>query len=243
VKGRTFYFELFTFYLAFMALGMCLFLGGCAASAQASVEIGGFVEPADFDPAVPSPESITGHAVAAKAIRYDALDRYARALADASKLVTFTSYGQSHEGRALYYLTITSEANHRRLEQIKADNAKLSDPRKINGAAQADRLVNSLPAVAWLNYSIHGDELSSTEAAMYVAYHLVAERSPASHKLLDEVVIHLNPLVNPDGRERYLSYLEQLTGVVSSPDYQAMQGAGEPLSVRSQPRLARASSA
>ncbi|MBL7187367.1 MAG: hypothetical protein ISS70_13680 [Phycisphaerae bacterium] len=222
-EARTSYFGLFTFYLAFMALGMCLFLGGCAASAQASADTGGFVEPVDFDPAVPSPESITGHAVAAKAVRYDALERYARALADASKLVTFTSYGQSHEGRTLYYLTITSEANQRRLEQIKADNAKLSDPRKLGGSAQAERLVNSLPAVAWLNYSIHGDELSSTEAAMYVAYHLVAERSQASHKLLDEVVIHLNPLVNPDGRERYLSYLEQLTGVVSSPDYQAMQ--------------------
>ena len=208
---------------AVAALAMCIFLSSCAAGAQASAGTGGFVERVDFDPAVPSPESITGHAVAERAVRYDALERYARALADASNLVTFTSYGKSHEGRTLYYLTITSEANHRRLEQIKADNTKLSDPRKLGGAAQADRLVDSLPAVAWLNYSIHGDELSSTEAAMYVMYHLVAERSVAGRKLLDEVVIHLNPLVNPDGRERYLSYLEQLTGVVSSPDYQAMQ--------------------
>ncbi len=223
MKGRTSYFELFTFYLAVTALGTCLFLGGCAASAQASANIGSFVEPVDFDPATPSPESITGHAVAAKAVRYDALERYARALADASKLVTFTSYGKSHEGRTLYYLTITSEGNHRRIEKIKADNAKLSDPRKLGGSAQAQRLVNSLPAVAWLNYSIHGDELSSTEAAMYVAHHLAAERGRANRRLLDEVVIHLNPLVNPDGRERHLSYLEQLTGVVSSPDYQAMQ--------------------
>ncbi|MHC4120892.1 MAG: M14 family metallopeptidase, partial [Planctomycetota bacterium] len=208
---------------AVAALGMCVFLGSCAASAQASAETGRFVEPVDFDPAVPSPESITGHAVAEKAVRYDALRRYAQALADASKLVTLTQYGRSHEGRTLYYLTITSEANHKRIEQIKADNARLSDPRKIGSSAQAERLADSLPAVAWLNYSIHGDELSSTEAALYVAYHLAAERSAANRRLLDEVVIHLNPLVNPDGRERYLSYLEQLTGVVSSPDYQAMQ--------------------
>jgi hypothetical protein len=223
VKARTFYFELSTFYFACAALGICLFLGGCASSAQASADTGGFVESADFDPTVPSPEAIIGHAVAAKAVRYDALERYARALAEASRLVKLTSYGKSHEGRTLYYLTITSEANHRRLERIKADNAKLADPRKLGGQAQAERLVNSLPTVAWLNYSIHGDELSSTEAALYVMYHLAAERGAANRKLLDEVVIHLNPLVNPDGRERQLSYLQQLTGVVSSPDYQAMQ--------------------
>lgn len=223
MRGKPFYFGLFTFYLALAASGMCLLLGSCAASAQASAEKGGFVESADFDAGVPSPESITGHAIAEKAVRCDVLARYARTLAEASSLVTLTTYGQSHEGRALFYLTITSEANHRRLEQIKADNAKLSDPRKLDRTAQAGRLVDSLPAVAWLNYSIHGDELSSTDAALYVMYHLAAERSPATRRLLDEVVIHVNPLVNPDGRERYLSYLEQLTGVVSSPDYQAMQ--------------------
>ena len=205
------------------AMSMCLFLGSCAASAQASGKTGGFVEQADFDPAVPSPESVIGHAVADKAVRYAALERYLQALAEASELVTLTSYGQSHEGRALYYLTITSQANHRRLGQIKADNGKLSDPRKLDGAGQADRLVDNLPAVAWLNYSIHGDELSSTEAALYVAYHLAAARNPANRKILDEVVVHLNPLVNPDGRERYLSHLEQLTGIVSSPDLQSMQ--------------------
>ena len=201
MKARTSYFQLSTFYFACAALGMCLLLGGCAASAQASADTGGFIESADLDRGVPSPESIIGHAVAAKAVRYDALERYALALAEASKLVKFTSYGKSHEGRTLYYLTITSEANHRRLDRIKADNAKLADPRKLGGPAQAERLVDSLPAVAWLNYSIHGDELSSTEAALYVMYHLAAERSAANRRLLDEVVVHLNPLVNPDGRE------------------------------------------
>ncbi|MHC4329103.1 MAG: M14 family metallopeptidase [Planctomycetota bacterium] len=220
---RTDHPRIYTYFPVAAAMGMCLLLGSCAASAQASAKAGGFVEQADFDPAVPSPESVIGHAVADKAVRYAALERYLQALAEASELVTLTSYGQSHEGRALYYLTITSQANHRRLEQIKADNGKLSDPRKLDGAGQADKLVDNLPAVAWLNYSIHGDELSSTEAALYVAYHLAAAKDPANRKLLDEVVVHLNPLVNPDGRERYLSHLEQLTGVVSSPDIQSMQ--------------------
>ncbi|MFH1719717.1 MAG: M14 family metallopeptidase, partial [Planctomycetota bacterium] len=214
------------YFFVMVAVVMCLLLGSCGAKSQAQLTNQAppqFVESADFDPAIPTPESIIGHAVAAKAVRYSTLARYLHALAEASKEVTLTAYGQTHEGRTLYYLTITSEANHKRLARIKADNAKLSDPRKLNEPGQANQLAKTLPAVAWLNYSIHGDELSSTEAAMYVAYHLAAARDDANRKLLDQVVIHINPLVNPDGRERYLSHLEQLTGVVSSPDYQAMQ--------------------
>jgi hypothetical protein len=238
----------------------CFSLGSCGANAQARVRgqtqpaNGGseqvqafglaFVEPANYNPDIPTPESIIGHAVAERAVRYPALIRYLQTLADASEQVTLTAYGKTHEGRTLYYLTITSRANHKRLDQIKADNVKLSDPRKsrpsegrgkLKASGQASqqpagsnqslagRLIETLPAVAWLNYSIHGDELSSTDAAMYVAYHLAAAEDQATRKLLDQVVVHINPLVNPDGRERYLSHLEQLTGAVSSPDLQSMQ--------------------
>ena len=182
-----------------------------------------FVDDADYARDVPTPESIVGHAIGAKAVRYGTLAGYLYALAQASDRVTLTSYGQSHEGRRLYYLTITSRANHERLDRIRSDNAKLADPRKLKGTAQADQIIKDHPAVAWLNYSIHGDELSSTDAALFVAYHLTASRDEATRKLLDETVIHIDPLVNPDGRERYLSHLQQLTGVVSSPDLQSMQ--------------------
>ncbi|MHC4559241.1 MAG: M14 family metallopeptidase [Planctomycetota bacterium] len=225
-KGKINRSHMYIYFSAVVTTVLCLFLCSCGASAQSRF-IGRvsepFVEPADLNPAIPTPESIIGHAVAAKAVRYDALIRYLRALSEASQQVTLTSYGQSHEGRALYYLTITSQANHRRLEQIKADNGKLSDPRTLDSAEQAERLVDNMPAVAWLDYSIHGSELSSTDAALYVAYHLAAAKDKTNQNLLDEVVVHINPLVNPDGRERYLSHLEQLTGVVSSPDVQSMQ--------------------
>jgi len=204
----------------------CLLLGSCKASAQehlSSQTQTPFVEQADLNSAIPVPESIIGHAIGSEAVRYPVLVRYLQALAKASDRVTLTDYGQTHEGRTLYYLTITSPANHKRLDRIKESCAKLSDPRKLEGSQQANRLVDTLPAIAWLNYSIHGDELSSTDAAMYVAYHLAAAEDQATKKLLDQVVVHINPLVNPDGRERYLSHLEQLTGVVSSPDYQSMQ--------------------
>ena len=205
-------------------MGLLLCTCGISAPAPLSGEaVVPFVEAADYDAAIPSPESIIGHAVAEKAVRYSALVRYLEALAQASERVTLSTYGQTHEGRPLYHLTITSRANHRRLERIKDQNAKLSDPRQLENTQQGDTLVATLPAVAWLNYSIHGDALSSTDAAMVLAYHLAAAQDSDTQSLLDEVVVHIIPLVNPDGRERYLSHLEQLTGVVSSPDLQSMQ--------------------
>ncbi len=201
----------------------CAVLGSTGTLRAAEDTVLPFVADADYDPAIPTPERIVGHAVAEKAVRYPALVAYLHALAEASNRVTLTSYGRTHEGRTLYYLTITDPANHERLDQIKADNARLADPRTLDDAEQGDRLVAELPAIAWMNYSIHGDELSSTDAAMFVAYHLAASRSDAERDLLRQVVVHLNPLVNPDGRERYLSHLQQLTGAVSSPDLQSMQ--------------------
>ena len=65
----------------------------------------------DLDPDIPAPGEVIGHEIGAAAVRYDALVRYLHALDDASDLVTLRSYARTHEGRELYYLTITSKAN------------------------------------------------------------------------------------------------------------------------------------
>jgi hypothetical protein len=184
------------------------------------------LDPKTVDPAVPSPASILGHPVGQRPVRYEALDRYFKALADASPLVTLTPYAQSHEGRTLHYLTITSQPNHGRLEAIRTDNVKLADPRRIRDPQDADRIIETLPGIAWMAYSIHGDELSSTDAAIQVAYHLAAGTDEGTRKLREELVVHIDPLMNPDGRERYLEQLEHLAGKTPNPDYQAMQHGG-----------------
>lgn len=185
-----------------------------------------FVLPGNYDEAVPTPESVIGHPVGATAVRYDALVKYLRALEEASPYVTMTPYAESHEGRTLYYLTIATEQNHRRLEEIRAGAARLADPRLLTGDPDAEQLVSSLPGIAWMAYSIHGDELSGTDAAMQLAYRLTAGWDDETRRLRDELVIHIDPLMNPDGRERYLTQIQQLTGKISSTDPQSMQHAG-----------------
>jgi hypothetical protein len=179
-----------------------------------------------LDGSVPAPRSVIGHEIGDGAVRYDALVRYLRALSESSPLVTLTPTAQTHEGRTLYYLTITSAENHARLERIREDAAKLADPRRLNDGDEADRIVETLPGIAWLAYSIHGDELSSSDAAIEVAYRLAAGTEASTRRLREDLVIHIDPLQNPDGRERYLNQLESLTGKVANTDYQSMQHSG-----------------
>ncbi|MHC4219526.1 MAG: M14 family metallopeptidase, partial [Planctomycetota bacterium] len=182
--------------------------------------------PTDVDASIPSPASVLGHPIGERAAGYESVIGYLRELVEASDLVTMTPYARSHEGRALYYLTITSADNHDRIDEIKADNAKLADPRGLADAQEADRIIAGMPGVAWLAYSIHGDELSSSDAAMQVAYLLAAGTDDATRTLRDEMVIHIDPLMNPDGRQRYLGQLQTLTGKVPNPDYQSMPHRG-----------------
>lgn len=180
----------------------------------------------NLDPKVPTPESVLGYAIGDRPARYEPMVRYLQALAEASPMVKLTQSAETHEGRAIYYLTISSEANLAKLDRIKSDNAKLADPRKLKSEEEGDRIADGLPGIAWLAYSIHGDELSSTDAALQVAYWLTAGTDEATRRLRDELVVHIDPLMNPDGRERYLGQLQHLQGKVPNTDFQGMQHGG-----------------
>src|SRR6185503_19257826 len=135
-------------------------------------------------------------------VRYDELVRYMQALDAASDVVSIESHGQTHEGRTLYHVIITSSANQADLARIKADNAKLADPRNLSDADQA-AIIDKLPAIAWMAYSIHGDEISPADSAMQLMHRLASGEDDAIKRLREEVVTIIDPMQNPDGRERY----------------------------------------
>ena len=212
-----------------LVLGLCfiLFWGcgviGAAEGKDKAQTLIPFVDPATLDSKIPPPSSIIGFEVGEKAVRYDPLMRYLEVLADSSDRIIINPIGKTHEGRTLVHLIITSPENQQRLEQIKADNGKLADPRKLPNAKAGYELIESHPATAILAYSIHGDELSSTDAAMQLAYQLAAGIDEGTISLLDQVVTIIDPLQNPDGRERHLASIEQRTGAISSTDGQHIQ--------------------
>ncbi|MCH6553094.1 MAG: peptidase M14, partial [Acidobacteria bacterium] len=104
------------------------------------------------------------------------VERYLHELAQASPKVRLVRYAESWEGRALYYLIVASEANMARLDEIKAGMQRLADPRSVS-EAETKKLIQTLPAVTWLEYGVHGNEISSTDAGLLTAYHLAAAQN------------------------------------------------------------------
>lgn len=150
----------------------------------------------DFDPDIPRPESVIGHPLGERIARNDLLVRYLRMLAEMSPRITVEDIAYTHEGRPILGLTITSPENHQRLDAIKAAHVALSDP----GSAQ--EVDADMPVVTWLNYGVHGAEVSSTDSSMAVAYHLAAAQGAEIEATLEQSVIILIAVFNPDGNSR-----------------------------------------
>ena len=102
------------------------------------------------------------------------LEALSEAAPDRSKLVR---YGESFEGRELVYLIISSPETMARLDEAREENLRLADPRSL-AEGEAEELIERAPAVVWLAYSVHGDESSSSDAALVTAYSLLADTPP-----------------------------------------------------------------
>lgn len=122
-------------------------------------------------------------------------------ISDCTKL---DCYGESAQGRKLMRLTIASAASLARLDDIRRGASTLSN---CSTEAEARAVAEQMPLVVWMGFGIHGDELSCTDAAIEIARHLIAGRDGATRKLLESLVIHLDPMANPDGRERCLGHV------------------------------------
>ena len=184
-----------------------------------------FFPGANYDARIPTPDALLGWPIGSKAATHAEIERCVKAWAEASDRATLVEYARSYEGRALYYMVVTSPANHARLDRIKADLARLADPRETP-RAEADRLVGSLPAVAWMAYSIHGDEMSGADAALAVAYHLVASTDDDVRAMLDDTVVIIDPLMNPDGRDRFIQQVVEHRGAIPTVDDQSVTHTG-----------------
>ena len=126
-----------------------------------------------FDPEIPTQEEVLGFRPAVRPMRHAELMQYLGVLVEASPRVRMIEYSRSHEGRPLVYLAVGDEAVVGELDAFREAHVRRLDPRG-RPAAEDGPLLAEAPAVAWMAYGIHGDELSSTDAAAALAYWLVA---------------------------------------------------------------------
>ncbi|MBU0983774.1 MAG: hypothetical protein KKA42_07875 [candidate division Zixibacteria bacterium] len=178
-----------------------------------------------YDPEVPHPNDYLKHPLGQWPLRYVELLEYIKAVDAASDRVTIEQAGATFEDRPLMNVFISTPEHIARLDAIRADLNTLADPAGLAGTA-LDGLVQDLPAAAWLGYTIHGDEVSGTDAAAMLIYQLAAGTDEGTLTILNNVVTIVNPLQNPDGRERYLAMLQTYKSSVPNYNRSAMQHQG-----------------
>lgn len=172
-----------------------------------------------YDDAIPTPEEIIGHQIGTKHTAPHQVVAYFEAVAEASDRVVLEQHGETYGGRPLIHAFVTSPENLGRLDEIQAANRQLSEaPDEVTDAMLEDR-----PAVAYMGYSIHGDEASGTEAAVLLLYHLAAGSGPEVDAALNNIVTIIDPLFNPDGRHRFTSWVNSNRGETPTADPQSRE--------------------
>ncbi len=195
-------------------------------SSKATIDTVPFYANGTYDPAIPSPSDLLDDPIGQWPLRYPELVKYLEAIEGKTGRIAIETHGQTYERRKLYNVFISSEANMAKLDELRTEMNKLAEPSLGATAAEIDELAQSLPAFAWLGYSIHGDEVSGVDAAAQLIYQLAAGTDQATLDLLDQVVVIIDPTQNPDGRERYLSMLESYQSAVPNYNRAAMQHQG-----------------
>ncbi len=171
--------------------------------------------------APPSPQQVLGYALGERFTPYAGVQQYARALAAAAPdRVRYLPYGETYEGRELFQLVIARPDILARLDEVMAANAELTRPQTT--AVRAAQVAASNPAVVYFSYGVHGNESSSSEAALWTAYDLARGASDV-RGVLDSVVVIIDPVVNPDGRDRYVNWYRSVRGEKPNPDPQSRE--------------------
>lgn len=171
-----------------------------------------------YDPAIPTTESVLGYEWGERIFSPEEITLYIRRLAEVSDKVELVRYGETWEGRPLHYLIVSSPENLARRDAIRQANHALA------AGEAAPETAETLPATVWLIYGIHGNEISSPNAALLVAYHLAAAQgNPLVDQILENCLVLIDPLQNPDGRSRFVHYYEQTRGRWPDPDPQAAE--------------------
>jgi len=163
--------------------------------------------PADFDPdpSVPTPTDWFGFEPGQRHPRHDQIVSYLHALDEASERVEVERIGFTHGKRPLLLVRFAARERHAGLDELAQ--------RRHQASRDGDG-----PPVVWLGYSVHGDEASGASAAAVIAWYLAADRGAAVRRWLDQVVILMEPVINPDGLDRFAHWVNAHRGYHPSAD-------------------------
>ncbi len=159
-----------------------------------------------------SPSEFLGYKLGSQFTSHSRIIDYFKYVALTSKNVRIMQYGTTNEGRPLIAMFIASDENINRLEEIRNHNLSLA------GLSNTNTTLKDAPVIVWLSYNVHGNEPSSSEAAMQALFELANTANNRTQPWLKNTLVVIDPCLNPDGRERYINYYNSVKGVVPDAD-------------------------
>lgn len=163
-----------------------------------------------------SPEEFLGYKLGERWTPHHLVLDYVTHVAEESEYATIQKYGETYEHRDLVYLIITTPENHKNIEEIRLNNLRMT-------GLEEGEITPNQKAIVWLSYNVHGNETSSSEAAMKTLYELVRPGNSESKDWLENSVVIMDPMVNPDGRDRYVYWYKQMVGEKPNADIAARE--------------------
>jgi hypothetical protein len=165
---------------------------------------------APFDENIKSPEEFLGYPIGEMHTRHDLIVSYMTYLSNASDKADMFSYATSYEGRKLIYLIVSSPEKIKNIEEIRKSHLSYIRPDDEN-YIQSDKPTD-FPVIINLGYNVHGNEPSSSEAAMLTAYTLISSKSKEVEEYLENSIVLIDPTINPDGRDRHTQWVNSYKG-------------------------------
>lgn len=165
-----------------------------------------------------SPDAFLGYKLGTKFTPHYKITAYVKSLAQSRPdMVKVEKYGETFEGRELLLVYVTASQNMQRLEEIRMNNLRIAGIEKDKIA-----IINS-PAIVWMSYNVHGNEPSSSEAAMKTLFELVDPANQKAKEWLKNTVVIIDPCLNPDGRDRYVNWYNSVKGTNANADPQSRE--------------------
>jgi hypothetical protein len=169
-----------------------------------------------------SPDQFLGYKVGTRYTRHYKVVEYFKSVAAAlPNMVKTEKYGETNEGRELMIAYIATPENLKNLESIRLNNLRIAGTAKDKATPN----IKDAPAIVWLSYNVHGNETSSSEAAMLTLYALVDPTNSQTKEWLKNTVIIMDPCINPDGRDRYVNWFNSMVGKNYNPNPQSREHA------------------
>ncbi|HEY6975713.1 MAG TPA: M14 family metallopeptidase [Chitinophagaceae bacterium] len=162
-----------------------------------------------FSQTLQSPQEFLGYKIGTHFTPDYKIVNYFNAVAQAKPdMVKVEKYGETYEGRELILAYIASPENLQKLDVIRMNNLRMAGMAKDKMAP----ITEGAPAIVWLSYNVHGNEASSSEAAMLVLYALVDPNNTQTKEWLKNTVVIMDPCINPDGHDRYVNWYNTAVG-------------------------------